>query len=156
MFPQVNGDISQANDNQYTGVLSIQHERRKMNTLTVIYNNAGTSRDISANLQLYNRRNISAGFFYDHPSNTAHQMNSRFAHYDSTSFSSQLFVNINKTNPMGTLSFAFGHNNYSLAIQGENEPSYRSMMTDVRYPNRRIIVETAAGKRDNTYQVRLL
>ncbi|XP_033737047.1 LOW QUALITY PROTEIN: uncharacterized protein LOC117325169 [Pecten maximus] len=148
--------VSETRDREYQGTVSVQHEKKKITTLTTTYraqSEREKSYEVASSLELYDGKRTEVTAIYTHPSNTSHRINTGIQWYDGTSFTSQGALNLDKGSPLASLAFAFGSNNYAMSLSGENKPGYRRVASNIQYPSRRIVVEMGAGMKANKYMV---
>ncbi|XP_069127420.1 uncharacterized protein [Argopecten irradians] len=152
----VNARVSEISTNEYQGTVSVQHEKKKITTLTTTYraqSERENSYEVTSTLELYDGKRTEVTAIYTNPSNTSHRLNTNVQWYDGTSFTSQGALNIDEGSPLASLAFSFGSSNYALSLSGENKPGYRRVASDVQYPHRHIVVEMGAGMKANKYMV---
>ncbi|XP_021356772.1 uncharacterized protein LOC110452518 [Mizuhopecten yessoensis] len=152
----VNARVSEIRPMEYEGTISVQHEKKKVTTLSTIYraqSQRENSYEVTSTLELYDGKRMEVSAIYTNPSDTSHRLNTGVQWYDGTSFTSQGALNLDKESPLASLAFAFGSNNYALSLSGENKPGYRRVASDVQYPSRHIVVELGAGMKQNKYMV---
>lgn len=150
----INAQVSQVQNNEYEGTLQIQHEKKKVTTLSATYRaQRENSYEVTTILELYDGKRTEVSAIYTNPSNTSHRLSTGIQWYDGTSITTQGALILDHGSPLASLSFAFGTNSYAMSLSGENKSGYRRVASDIQYPARHILVEVGAGMKQNKYMV---